>query len=347
MSLDTTASARTVALPRVVRAHAGVTVIDDDDTEGSAGPSSAGPRTSSERAQLSREITAERRRLLGEFVRSRRERTTPDMVGMPPGLRRRTPGLRREEVALLSGIGITWYTWLEQGRPINVSSQVLQSVARVLHLDTTERAHVFALAELPDPEQTAELPRVGPAVQAMLDQLTPMPAVVFGPHWEILASNRAYLGLIGDYTELPSGYRNTMWMCFTDPYWRTLHPDWSEVARRLVAKMRGAMAEHVGDPGWNALLELLQQHSHEFRDMWRRNEVAPMDSCMKQLKHPEAGVLDIEADHLWLSDQRNVRMMIYTPRNDATRARLEVLMTVQPRRLPQPPGRENTELTAS
>ncbi|MGH8891596.1 MAG: helix-turn-helix transcriptional regulator [Acidothermaceae bacterium] len=347
MSIETPTSGRTVNLPRTVHAHAGMTVVDDDGAEGESRGSRGGPRTSSERAQLSREITAERRRLLGEFIRSRRERTTPDMVGMAPGLRRRTPGLRREEVALLSGIGITWYTWLEQGRPINVSSQVLQSVARVLHLDPTERAHIFALAGLPDPEQTMELPRVGSAVQAMLDQLAPMPAVVFGPHWEILASNRAYLGLVGDYTELPSGCRNTLWMCFTDPYWRTLHPDWSEVARRLVAKMRGAMAEHVGDPGWNALLDLMQQHSREFREMWRRNEVAPMDNCFKQLMHAEAGRLDIEADHLWLSDQRNVRMMVYTPRNDETRERFNVLMRLQPRRLPQPPGSDNAELTAS
>ena len=171
----------------ILRAQAGLDVVDDEIA------------LLADHRQVSRQNTAERRRLLGEFIRSRRERTTPDMVGMPPGLRRRTPGLRREEVALLSGIGITWYTWLEQGRPINVSGQVLQSVARVLHLDASERAHIFALAELPDPAQSTEVAQVGAGVQLLLDQLNPLPAVVLGPRLEILAGNRAHLGLLGDY----------------------------------------------------------------------------------------------------------------------------------------------------
>src|SRR3954451_5648661 len=100
----------------------------------------------------------QRRQALGEFIRSRRARTNPEMVGMPPTLRRRTPGLRREEVALLCGIGVTWYTWLEQGRSINVSTQVLAAISRVLRLDATERAHMFALAELTDPQQAPPLP---------------------------------------------------------------------------------------------------------------------------------------------------------------------------------------------
>jgi transcriptional regulator with XRE-family HTH domain len=287
---------------------------------------------------VSRENTAERRRLLGEFIRSRRERTTPDMVGMPPGLRRRTPGLRREEVALLSGIGITWYTWLEQGRPINVSAQVLQSVARVLHLDVSERAHIFALAELTDPEQPAEVAQVGPGIQLMLDQLDPLPAIVVGSRWEILAGNRAHLGLLGDYNALPVEYRNVMLMCFTDPHWRTLVVDWEVNARRMVAKLRTAMAEYVGDPGWATLLERLERDSPEFREMWERQEVAPMDNCIKQYRHAQAGTLDVEVSHFWLSDQRTVRMTVYTPTNDATRERLKVLMSVQPRVLPQPPA---------
>lgn len=287
-------------------------------------------------AQNPREITAERRRLLGEFIRSRRERTTPEMVGMEPGLRRRTPGLRREEVALLSGIGITWYTWLEQGRSINVSAQVLQSVARVLSLDQTERAHLFALAELSDPEQSAPLPEVSAGLQAMLDQLTPMPAAVFGPRWEILASNRAYLGLFGDYTALPPLCRNIVWMCFMDPAWRTLLSEWQQFARRIVAKMRTAMADYVGDPGWTALVELMQHNSAEFCELWARHEVAPMDTCYKRYQHPQAGELNVEASHLWLSDQRNSRLTVQTPRDEQTRHGFELLMKVPPRQIPQP-----------
>jgi transcriptional regulator with XRE-family HTH domain len=309
----------------VLRAQAGLDTVDDEFA------------VLIDHRQVSRENTAERRRLLGEFIRSRRERTTPDMVGMPPGLRRRTPGLRREEVALLSGIGITWYTWLEQGRPINVSGQVLQSVARVLHLDASERAHIFALAELTDPEQPTELPQVGAGVQFLLDQLNPLPAIIVGSRLEILAGNRAHLGLVGDYRALPVEYRNVMWLCFADPYWRTLVVNWEENARRMVAKLRTSMAEHVGDPGWATLLERLERNSPEFREMWDRQEVAPIENCIKQYQHESAGTLDVEVSHFWLSDQRAVRMTVYTPLNDVTRERLDVLMSVRPRELPLPP----------
>ncbi len=324
-------------LPRVVRAQAGF-VFDDDPDDALTGPPAP---------QSSREITAERRRLLGEFIRSRRERTTPEMVGMAPGLRRRTPGLRREEIALLSGIGITWYTWLEQGRSINVSAQVLQSVARVLSLDAAERAHLFALAELPDPDQAAEPAQVSTGVQAMVDQLAPLPAAVFGPRWEILASNRAHLGLFGDYSALPPVCRNSVWMCFMDPFWHTLLPHRAEFARRIVAKMRTAMAEYVGDPGWAALLDLMQTHSPEFRELWAQHEVAPMETCYKRYEHPRAGTLNVEVNHLWLSDQRNARLMVHTPRDEQTRRGFELLMTVPPHTIPGPSASERASLTAS
>jgi len=265
---------------------------------------------------------------------------------MEPGLRRRTPGLRREEVALLSGIGITWYTWLEQGRSINVSAQVLQSVARVLSLDAAERAHLFALAEMSDPDQQLPLPLVGDGVQAMLDQLAPMPAAVFGPRWEILASNRAYLGLFGDYTALPPGCRNSVWMCFMDPSWQTLLPHRGQFARRIVAKMRAAMADYVGDPGWAALLDLMQTHSPEFRELWARHEVAPIETCYKRYEHPQAGTLNVEASHLWLSDQRTSRLMVQTPRDEQTRRRFELLMVVPPHAIPGPPVSAGPALSA-
>jgi transcriptional regulator with XRE-family HTH domain len=321
-------------LPRVVRALAGIVFDDADDALTGAPP------------QSPREITAERRRMLGEFIRSRRERTTPEMVGMEPGFRRRTPGLRREEMALLSGIGITWYTWLEQGRSINVSAQVLQSVARVLSLDAAERAHLFSLAELPDPEQPAPLARVSPGVQTMVDQLAPLPAAVFGPRWEILASNRAHLGLFGDYTALPPGCRNSVWMCFMDPFWHTLLPHRAKFARRIVAKMRTAMAEYVGDPGWAALLDLMQTHSPEFRELWARHEVAPMETCYKRYEHPLAGTLNVEVSHLWLSDQRNARLMVQTPGDEQTRRGFEVLMTAPPHEIPGPPAQADSALSA-
>jgi transcriptional regulator with XRE-family HTH domain len=280
---------------------------------------------------VTQSVAERRRQALGEFVRSRRERTTPEMVGMPPTLRRRTPGLRREEVAMLCGIGVTWYTWLEQGRPINVSSQVLGALSRVLRLDATERAHLFALAELTDPLRAPRPPEVSPAVQAVLDALDPVPAVVVSPHFDLLASNPAYLALTGDYRVLPCPYRNTMALYFCETGWRRVMGDWADNAPRLVAKMRTAMAADVADPRWQQLLELLNAHSPEFRELWQRNDVAPIDSMVKVLHHDEVGTIHAEVVHTWLTDRRGTRLTVYTPGNEAARAAYERLRTVTPR----------------
>jgi transcriptional regulator with XRE-family HTH domain len=288
---------------------------------------------------VTQRVTDQRRQALGEFIRSRRERTTPEMVGMPPTLRRRTPGLRREELALLSGIGVTWYTWLEQGRPINVSTQVLGAICRVLRLDAAERAHLFALAELADPQQTPQPPAVGPAVQAVLAALEPVPATVVGPHWELLASNRAYLALTGDYRTLPCRYRNTLLLYFCEIGWRDIMGDWAANAPRLVAKVRTAMAADVADPGWQQLLELLHAHSPEFRELWQRHDVAAIDSMHKVLHHEQVGVIRTEVLHSWLTDQRGARLTVYTPSDEAARSAYERLCTVTPRAM-QIPGVE-------
>jgi transcriptional regulator with XRE-family HTH domain len=280
--------------------------------------------------------SGQRRQALGEFIRSRRERTTPEMVGMPPTLRRRTPGLRREEVALLCGIGVTWYTWLEQGRSINVSVQVLGAISRVLRLDPTERAHLFALAELTDPAAAAPPTRVGPAVQAMLDALDPLPAMVVGPRWDILACNPAYLALTGDIYTLPASWRNTVLQYFCELGWREIMTDWADNAPRLVAKMRTAMAADVADPGWQWLVDRLQEHSEAFRELWERQDVAPIDSMRKTLNHPDVGTIHTEVVHTWLAGQRGTRLTVYTPMDDAARDAFARLRTVTPRVLEIP-----------
>jgi transcriptional regulator with XRE-family HTH domain len=296
---------------------------------------------------VSQSVTEQRRQALGEFIRSRRERTTPEMVGMPPTLRRRTPGLRREEVALLCGIGVTWYTWLEQGRSINVSTQVLAAISRVLRLDATERAHMFALAELTDPQQAPPLPEVGPAVRAVLDALEPVPAVVVGPYWEIHASNPAYLALIGDYRTLPCAYRNTMLLYFCETGWRRMMGDWAANTPRLVAKMRTAMAADVANPRWQQLLELLHAHSAEFRELWQRQDVAPIDGMAKVLHHDQLGTIHTDVLQTWLTDRRGTRMTIYTPGDDAARAAFDTLRTITPRPMRIPGVAAESELVAA
>src|SRR5689334_4829157 len=145
----------------------------------------------------------QRRRELAAFLRSRRERLTPAEVGLPAGGRRRTPGLRREEVASLAGVGMSWYTWLEQGRDINASEQVLESIARTLLLDPHERAHLFTLAGVAVPGQAADSQVVSAEIRAVLDQLHPFPAFVTNGRYDLLAYNRAYTVLIGDLDALP------------------------------------------------------------------------------------------------------------------------------------------------
>jgi transcriptional regulator with XRE-family HTH domain len=151
-----------------------------------------------------------RRRELAAFLRSRRERLTPHQVGIPITGRRRTPGLRREEVAQLAGVGVTWYTWLEQGRDIRPSDQVLGAIARTLQLDAHEAAHLFTLAGLPARASQQDCNAVPPGAAALLDRLDPWPAMVQNPRTDILAYNRGYNWLLGDVDELPFEERNTM-----------------------------------------------------------------------------------------------------------------------------------------
>lgn len=193
-----------------------------------------------------------RRHELAEFLRSRRERITPEQVGLPRGRRRRTPGLRREEVAQLSAVGVTWYTWLEQAREIQVSPQVLDALARALLLDASERTHLFALAGSLDPAPHAPCPSVTPALRAMLDQLGPIPACIQNSRYDILAYNSTYGRLLCDLDALPPEDRNCLWLAFTNADWRASMADVAEVNRTIVAKFRAAMAEHLAEPAWKA-----------------------------------------------------------------------------------------------
>ena len=160
---------------------------------------SNGTDIAADERQRARHDHALRRRELADFLRSRRERIVPEDVGLPPASRRRTPGLRREEVATLAGVGVTWYTWLEQGRDINVSPQVLDAVARTLLLDRSEREHLFRLADAPEVTAESECQGLQPTVQVLLDQLCPYPASVRNARYDILAFNGAYERLMGPH----------------------------------------------------------------------------------------------------------------------------------------------------
>jgi MmyB-like transcription regulator ligand binding domain/Helix-turn-helix domain len=270
-----------------------------------------------------------RRRELADFLRSRRERITPEQVGLPPGRRRRTPGLRREEVAQLSAVGVTWYTWLEQARDIQVSAQVLDAVAGALLLDPTERAHLFVLAGVPDPDPGKECPFVTPSLLAVMEQLEPLPACVTNSRYDILAFNRTFRHLVGDLGDLPAGDRNLLWLMFTHPAWRAALVDRDEVARRCTAQLRAAMAEHVAEPVWELHVKRLQQASAEFRELWRQHEVVRLTDSPKRFLNSRVGLLHLQHTDMWLGRSRSgSRMAVYTPLDEETRGRLEELLAV-------------------
>jgi transcriptional regulator with XRE-family HTH domain len=263
-----------------------------------------------------------RRLELAGFLRSRRERIAPEEVGLPPASRRRTPGLRREEVATLAGVGVTWYTWLEQGRSINASPQVLDAVARTLLLDPHEREHLFRLADAPDGQTEGDCQAVPAEVQLLLDQLGPYPACVRNARYDLLGVNTAYDRLLGPVSHLPFEERNSLWRVFTNPASRTAMIDWPDTTRRMVAEYRAAMAEHVAEPAWKCLVARLTKASPEFAALWERHEVASPENLTKRYLHAEVGLLRLNYTSLWLGQRLGTRMVAYTPADEESRERL-------------------------
>ncbi|WP_328538896.1 helix-turn-helix transcriptional regulator [Streptomyces sp. NBC_00344] len=271
-----------------------------------------------------------RRHELAEFLRSRRERIAPEQVGLPRGSRRRTPGLRREEVAQLSAVGVTWYTWLEQARDIQVSPQVLDAVARSLLLDSSERAHLFALAGAIDPAPNTTCPVITPAVAVMIEQLDPIPACIQNSRYDILAYNRTYGRLLCDLDAVAPEDRNCMLLSYTNEDWRSSVVDLDEMNRVMAAKFRGAMAEHLAEPAWKALLRRLESVSPEFREIWARHEVVGQGGKTKRFHNRDVGPLLLDHTNLWLGPMPGPRLVTYVPANTESRERLERLYALAP-----------------
>ena len=265
---------------------------------------------------------SERRRVeLGKFLRTRRARLSPADFGMPAGSRRRTPGLRREELALLAGVGVTWYTWLEQGREINVSTQVLDALARTLRLDRAERWHMYVLAEaVPIAVSTGRCP-VTEAVTQILNALDPLPAFVTNSRFDVLAENGAYHDLFRYWHSLPCIHRNTLWCTLTEPAARDMFPQYEETVRYKVARLRTAYARHVGDQDWEEDIRRLASLSREFAELWARHEVAEYLPAIRTFIHPDAGSLTFTSSELQVPAPET-QLVVYTPADDETRKQL-------------------------
>jgi len=266
--------------------------------------------------------TRPRRAALGGFLRARRARLSPEDVGLPPGPRRRTPGLRREEVALLAGVGITWYTWLEQGRPINASGQVLDAVARTLRLDRAEREHLYRLAEATPSRTWKDSTVVPEALRAVLHGLDPLPAALINSRFDIIETNVAHRGLFAGWHSLPCVHLNLLWCCVTEPRARERFLNYEEEVSHLVARLRSAYGRHVGDPSWEEDIRRLLELSPEFAELWARHEVAEPAGRTQRFRHPEAGELTFERTELTVPAAAGLRLTVYTPQDDETRERL-------------------------
>jgi transcriptional regulator with XRE-family HTH domain len=266
-----------------------------------------------------------RRDELSAFLRSRRERIAPEQLGVTHNGRRRTPGLRREEVAQLAGVGVTWYTWLEQGRDIKVSDQVLEAIARTLLLDRDEREHLFTLAGSTDQDSAKECAAVSPQLHAVLAKFEPNPACVMSGKYDLLAYNRTYARLIGDLDQLPVGQRNCMWLLFTDPTWRTVLVDWEDSAARMVANLRSLMVDHVSEPAWKSFVSRLRAASPEFADLWARHDVRGIENKEKRYRQRDVGLLRMDVTNTWLAPRPGARLLLYTPADAATERRLAKL----------------------
>jgi transcriptional regulator with XRE-family HTH domain len=251
---------------------------------------------------------------LGEFLRARREAAPRAELGFPAVPRMRTSGLRREEVAVLSGVSATWYTWLEQGRDINPSKQVLDAVGRALRLSPAEHDYVLALGGYTaDPAGIGEAGPPPPHIQRFLDALAGYPAFAIGPTWTISAWNRAYAALYPNVETTSGADRNLLQLVFLDPAIRELLPDWEIDSRRFLAEFRAEAGPRVGEPSYTQLIDRLFAESEHFRAGWQASSVERFASRERRFFHPRVGELLLEHHQLTPADAPDVHIVAYLP----------------------------------
>ncbi|QEV18036.1 helix-turn-helix transcriptional regulator [Streptomyces alboniger] len=281
--------------------------------------------------------TSKARRLgeLREFLMSRRARVTPAEAGLPGGGgRRRTPGLRREEVAVLAGVGASWYQWLEQGRDISVSPQVLDSVARVLKLDGAERRHLYVLAGLnpPPPEVARDDRDMCEGLHRLIDTWMPYPAHIMDAYWNCVMYNDAAASVLGMRSETSE---NCLLTFFADSIYRARASSWERNAPQVVAMYRAACSDHPDDDGFAAVIAEAKATSPEFTELWERRDVKPGGQVTKEIEHPVVGTLFLESTQLKVPARPDLTIVLHTPLPHAeadTAAKLEWLASAEGRR---------------
>jgi transcriptional regulator with XRE-family HTH domain len=266
---------------------------------------------------------AERRAEMGAFLRARREQMPREAHGLPVLPRGRTTGLRREEVSYLCGVSVTWYTWLEQGRPITPSRHVLDAIASTLQLSAPEHRYLLELGgyspQRPGPEHRAE--SVPEHLQRLLDDIS-HPAYALAADWSIAAWNIAYAALYPTIAHTDTENRNLLWLVFTDPSVRELLDDWDLTSSRFLAEFRAETAARIGDSRITSLVDRLRTISPEFRWAWDGHPVAGFQSRERIFHHPTAGRVRLEHHQLRPTDRPELQLIVYTPLDEHSRRRL-------------------------
>ena len=265
--------------------------------------------------------------LLGTYLKGRRARLDPAAFGLPL-TRRRTPGLRREEVAQRANVSATWYTWLEQGRGGAASADVLDRIARALVMTEVEREHLFLLGLGRPPEVRYHAPEaVTPRLQRVLDAMAFTPAYIKTSTWDVIAWNGAAAAVLHDYGTMPPEERNIMRLMFLDPRVRARQPQWDSVARFVVAAFRADSARAGATRKVEAMVDELRRLSPEFAAIWAENDVrSTYGEVVKSLQHPLAGLLTLEYSTFAVDGRPDLDMVVYNPATPEDAERIRALI---------------------
>lgn len=287
------------------------------------------PNDAQGRHDMSEENRPEANRL-GNFLKDRRSRLDAASLGYPPS-RRRTPGLRREEVALRANVSTTWYTWLEQGREGAPSSEVLERLARALVLSEVEREYLFLLAQNRPPALN-HLPEstVSPQLQRLLDAMALIPAFIKTADWSIVAWNRAATTVLADYSAMPIKDRNVLRMVFLNAEKRQLMPEWESIAGFLVANLRAETARAGMSDAARLLIDELSAASPEFRTLWLDQNVRNHGEGTKKIHHPEVGIIALDYSSFAIDGNPNLSMVVYNPSTEHDKAIVMALLNRLP-----------------
>ncbi|ACX62750.1 Helix-turn-helix domain-containing protein [Paenibacillus sp. cl141a] len=267
---------------------------------------------------------------LSAFLKGQRAKISPESVGLPPGTRRRTPGLRREEVAQLAGVSTTWYTWLEQGRDIQVSSSVLDCVASALQLNADERRYLYSLALESGAEPYTvkhEAVQISPSLQKIITELKYCPVMISDRKCNIVGWNRAAAYVFLDFDRIPPEERNMIRLLFTRREFQRLAVNWEQFASGFLSMFRSYYGQYVEDEWYDHFLEEMKNGHPDFNRMWEQSQVSYAPEVHLEFRHAKAGKMVYELTSLKVYGNDDLRCSIYTPAPDTTtEAKLRQLM---------------------